>query len=164
MCSLCCVCVLLLSPILSVSIELTFTDQMNEHISRGCGPSAPPPTSSVPKSAICSLPSCREKTLVPTTCRECQRQFCLKHRLEADHACTGPPPKGVPAKKMTFFGKPDDAKHEAAKEALKDANKQRQMEAHAKWQQQQQQGGQKQGQKQGQSQGQGQKKDSCNIQ
>lgn len=39
----------------------------------------------------CSFPGCKKKELVPVTCSICQKNFCLKHRFETSHNCTGHP-------------------------------------------------------------------------
>ncbi|PAA70193.1 hypothetical protein BOX15_Mlig021700g1, partial [Macrostomum lignano] len=37
----------------------------------------------------CSAAGCRTRELVPVTCPSCRLNFCIKHRLEQDHACAG---------------------------------------------------------------------------
>ena len=34
----------------------------------------------------CSLKECRKKTLVPVKC-QCDKVFCMTHRMPEDHAC-----------------------------------------------------------------------------
>lgn len=37
----------------------------------------------------CALKGCKQKELVPVTCQKCRKNFCLKHRHEMDHSCSG---------------------------------------------------------------------------
>lgn len=37
----------------------------------------------------CSLKGCKQKELIPVTCQKCRKNFCLKHRHEMDHHCSG---------------------------------------------------------------------------
>ncbi|XP_011405425.1 PREDICTED: AN1-type zinc finger protein 2A-like isoform X1 [Amphimedon queenslandica] len=37
----------------------------------------------------CSYIGCKKKELVPVNCSKCRQNFCLRHRLEADHNCRG---------------------------------------------------------------------------
>ncbi|ORX68137.1 hypothetical protein DL89DRAFT_225173 [Linderina pennispora] len=37
----------------------------------------------------CQFRRCNDKVLVLTTCQYCRKEFCLKHRFESDHQCTG---------------------------------------------------------------------------
>jgi len=62
--------------------------QLDEHIEKGC----PPPS----KARVngCSVKGCKKKELMPIKCAKCRQNYCLRHRLEMDHNCTGaPPPK-----------------------------------------------------------------------
>lgn len=38
----------------------------------------------------CSFKNCKKKELVKITCSNCKRDFCLKHRHENVHKCSGP--------------------------------------------------------------------------
>ncbi|KAL1917833.1 uncharacterized protein VTP21DRAFT_3667 [Calcarisporiella thermophila] len=71
--------------------------KVDEHISKGC------PSSTQKKSNSCSMKGCRTRVLVPIICPKCHLNFCVKHRLEADHACN-PPPAPVPATKKLMNG------------------------------------------------------------
>lgn len=35
----------------------------------------------------CSVKGCKQKELIPVNCDRCQKNYCLKHRHEQDHAC-----------------------------------------------------------------------------
>ncbi|XP_045479952.1 AN1-type zinc finger protein 2A [Harmonia axyridis] len=37
----------------------------------------------------CSLKGCKAKEMVPIICGDCKQNYCLKHRLQNDHKCTG---------------------------------------------------------------------------
>lgn len=37
----------------------------------------------------CSSKGCKSKELIPFTCSNCKKNFCIKHRLEVDHSCGG---------------------------------------------------------------------------
>lgn len=38
----------------------------------------------------CNVKGCKQKELVPVLCRDCNTNFCLKHRHPQDHQCKGP--------------------------------------------------------------------------
>lgn len=63
-------------------------DAVSRHIDAGC-----------PKrkrsAAVCTFPPCNTRDITPTTCPVCRGVFCLSHRLEADHTCTGRPVRGA---------------------------------------------------------------------
>jgi predicted nucleic acid binding AN1-type Zn finger protein len=59
----------------------------NEHINEGCRKTE---TQKVFTNQ-CTFKNCTKKELVPIKCAICQKTFCIKHRLELDHACKGPP-------------------------------------------------------------------------
>lgn len=51
------------------------------HIDRGC-----------PKKVAkkgCAAKGCTAKPVVPIVCAKCGGQFCVKHRMDLDHACAG---------------------------------------------------------------------------
>lgn len=60
---------------------------MEAHISGGCKP----PASIKHKTYcnLCSLPGCKKHEAIPVLCHSCKRNFCLQHRFEKDHSCTG---------------------------------------------------------------------------
>ncbi|KAL3266603.1 hypothetical protein HHI36_010767 [Cryptolaemus montrouzieri] len=37
----------------------------------------------------CSFKGCKVKEVIPITCSDCKNNFCLKHRFQNDHKCTG---------------------------------------------------------------------------
>ncbi|KAI0221956.1 AN1-type zinc finger protein 2B [Lamellibrachia satsuma] len=37
----------------------------------------------------CALKGCKQKELIPFKCDRCHQNYCLRHRLEADHTCQG---------------------------------------------------------------------------
>lgn len=37
----------------------------------------------------CSFKSCKQKELIPVQCDKCLKNFCLRHRFEDDHNCSG---------------------------------------------------------------------------
>ncbi|KAI9031414.1 arsenite inducuble RNA associated protein aip-1 [Hyaloraphidium curvatum] len=98
--------------------------RVDDHISKGC---TNPGTSvsSAPAAKACSFPSCKEKSLVPIVCGRCRRNYCVKHRLERDHAC---PAARTPS---PGAGKPNPAQSKAAaaaqSRAAAQADRERQM-------------------------------------
>lgn len=63
----------------------------NEHINSGCKK----PTVQKVFTNQCTFKNCSKKELVPIKCSICGKSFCIKHRLEQDHACKGPPKSGL---------------------------------------------------------------------
>lgn len=59
---------------------------MNQHIESGCRDNN---TSTLPPSNTCRKQGCKTKLLVPMICSSCKQSYCVKHRLETDHQCTG---------------------------------------------------------------------------
>ena len=41
----------------------------------------------------CAVPSCKKRELFEVKCGTCAKTFCLQHRFEGDHQCTGPSAK-----------------------------------------------------------------------
>lgn len=37
----------------------------------------------------CSVKGCKNKEVIPITCKECTNNYCLKHRHTTDHQCEG---------------------------------------------------------------------------
>lgn len=37
----------------------------------------------------CSLPRCKQKEMIPITCDQCRKNYCLRHRHPLDHECSG---------------------------------------------------------------------------
>jgi predicted nucleic acid binding AN1-type Zn finger protein len=58
---------------------------VNQHISLGCK------TPSLEKvfTNQCKMKGCKKKEAMPIRCGICLQNYCLKHRLEVDHACAG---------------------------------------------------------------------------
>ncbi|XP_057672509.1 AN1-type zinc finger protein 2A-like [Diorhabda carinulata] len=44
----------------------------------------------------CSFYKCKTKELLPVICEDCSKNFCIKHRHPADHACEGKKLKSSP--------------------------------------------------------------------
>jgi predicted nucleic acid binding AN1-type Zn finger protein len=64
-------------------------DAMARHIDAGCPRRAR-------NNKLCSKHECRTRDVTPVLCRACGLNFCLEHRLEADHDCGAKGP--VPSK------------------------------------------------------------------
>jgi len=41
------------------------------------------------RSNKCQKPKCKKIELIPIFCAQCNKQFCIQHRLEVDHDCIG---------------------------------------------------------------------------
>lgn len=37
----------------------------------------------------CSFQGCKAKEMVPVICKDCNQNYCLKHRFQNDHKCMG---------------------------------------------------------------------------
>ncbi|KAK3818685.1 MAG: hypothetical protein J3Q66DRAFT_338257 [Benniella sp.] len=62
--------------------------RMNQHINAGC----PQPPTSVSKpinTNACNAKKCKNRFMTPIICSSCHKNFCLSHRLESQHECTG---------------------------------------------------------------------------
>ncbi|KAI7830190.1 hypothetical protein BC939DRAFT_439803 [Gamsiella multidivaricata] len=60
--------------------------RMEQHIAAGC----PEPATTVSKpiyTNACNAKGCKNRSAIPIVCQKCQLNYCLKHRLEGDHAC-----------------------------------------------------------------------------
>lgn len=66
---------------------------VDAHIAKGCQPV----TTTKAYTNSCSVPNCKVKSLVPIKCDACLKTHCIKHRLEADHSCTGSASRGSSA-------------------------------------------------------------------
>lgn len=44
----------------------------------------------------CSFHKCKTKELLPVICKDCSKNFCIKHRHPTDHACEGKKLKSSP--------------------------------------------------------------------
>lgn len=42
------------------------------------------------RTSTCAFKGCRTRPLVPVQCNRCKLNFCLQHRVEGSHQCTGP--------------------------------------------------------------------------
>lgn len=60
----------------------------------------------------CSFTRCKNKELIPITCNQCRKNYCLRHRHPLDHECTA-----------KFVKDSNRAPSKAAEAALKRANK-----------------------------------------
>ncbi|KAF9899782.1 zinc finger, AN1-type domain [Lobosporangium transversale] len=60
--------------------------RMEQHISAGC-PEPATTTSKPIYTNSCNAKGCKNRSAIPIICQKCRRNFCLKHRLEDDHAC-----------------------------------------------------------------------------
>ncbi|ORX96450.1 hypothetical protein K493DRAFT_148640, partial [Basidiobolus meristosporus CBS 931.73] len=61
--------------------------RMDEHIRKGCADPGTTTDRSPAYRNVCSYQACKAKVLVSTKCPSCRKQYCLKHRFEADHKC-----------------------------------------------------------------------------
>ena len=69
---------------------------MDLHIENGCKLSeAEERRKQLKKKGKCSVDRCNKCELLPVICKKCNRQFCMKHRLEIDHQCNPNPTKNV---------------------------------------------------------------------
>ncbi|KAF9193330.1 zinc finger, AN1-type domain [Haplosporangium sp. Z 767] len=60
--------------------------RMEQHISAGC----PEPATTISKPIYtnsCNVKGCKNRSAIPIVCQNCKLNYCLKHRLESDHAC-----------------------------------------------------------------------------
>lgn len=74
-----------LCPVCNRAVPFKRGDDLNaiidEHIEKNC---------SVVRTAVftpCSFLNCKQKTLVPIVCDDCQNIYCITHRHKADHKC-----------------------------------------------------------------------------
>ncbi|KAI8803491.1 hypothetical protein BJ742DRAFT_828511 [Cladochytrium replicatum] len=62
--------------------------KVNDHISQGC--KNPGTTASAPAyTHLCSYKGCKTREVVKINCSRCGKSYCIRHRLESNHACTG---------------------------------------------------------------------------
>ncbi|KAF8937127.1 hypothetical protein EDD21DRAFT_370208 [Dissophora ornata] len=62
--------------------------RMEQHIAAGC----PEPATTISKPIYtnsCNAKGCKNRSAIPVVCQRCRLNYCLKHRLEGDHACAG---------------------------------------------------------------------------
>jgi len=57
--------------------------KIDEHISAGC----PKESTAKLRTNNCSFDKCKNAEVMPIICHECQRNFCVRHRLPQDHQC-----------------------------------------------------------------------------
>ncbi|KAF9574044.1 zinc finger, AN1-type domain [Mortierella alpina] len=60
--------------------------RMEQHISAGC-PEPATTTSKPIYTNSCHFKACKNRSAIPIICQKCRLNYCLKHRLEGDHAC-----------------------------------------------------------------------------
>ncbi|KAG9320914.1 hypothetical protein KVV02_004565 [Mortierella alpina] len=60
--------------------------RMEQHISAGC-PEPATTTSKPIYTNSCHFKACKNRSAIPIVCQKCRLNYCLKHRLEGDHAC-----------------------------------------------------------------------------
>ncbi|KAF9349505.1 hypothetical protein BGX26_012201 [Mortierella sp. AD094] len=65
--------------------------RMEQHIAAGC-PEPATTTSKPIYTNSCNAKACKNRSAIPIVCQRCRLNYCLKHRLESDHACAGPQP------------------------------------------------------------------------
>ncbi|KAK3846779.1 MAG: hypothetical protein J3R72DRAFT_395750 [Linnemannia gamsii] len=63
--------------------------RMEQHIAAGC-PEPATTTSKPIYTNSCNAKGCKSRSMIPIVCQSCRLNYCLKHRLEADHACAPP--------------------------------------------------------------------------
>ena len=76
----------LCKQVLSDSRGKNLNQVVDLHIQSGC------PNTSLQSTIYknnCGFKGCTKREVIPITCKECGDQFCIKHRLEADHKCLG---------------------------------------------------------------------------
>ncbi|RKO90290.1 hypothetical protein BDK51DRAFT_13157, partial [Blyttiomyces helicus] len=77
-------------PVCSAVVPVKRGEDPNErveaHIAAGC-PNPGKSTTGVAYTNACTFRGCGKKELVPIHCARCNRTFCIRHRLEADHKC-----------------------------------------------------------------------------
>lgn len=83
------------------------------HIQRGCPPESAS-TSSAAYPNACSFAGCKKREAVPIVCGKCLLQFCIRHRLEMDHACV--PKQQVSSGFDAFFSKLKPSKRDNSKQ------------------------------------------------
>eukprot|EP00730_Choanoeca_flexa_P017100 TRINITY_DN8192_c0_g1_i3.p1 TRINITY_DN8192_c0_g1~~TRINITY_DN8192_c0_g1_i3.p1 ORF type:complete len:251 (+),score=41.44 TRINITY_DN8192_c0_g1_i3:19-771(+) len=59
---------------------------VERHIAQGCA-TGKAKTGGI--SSSCTFKGCKKKELVPMTCKDCRKQFCIRHRFPDDHNCQG---------------------------------------------------------------------------
>ncbi|GJJ69901.1 hypothetical protein EMPS_02250 [Entomortierella parvispora] len=72
--------------------------RMEQHISAGC----PEPAATVSKPIYtnsCNVKGCKNRSAIPIVCQKCRLNYCLKHRLEGDHACASQQQTSAPGNK-----------------------------------------------------------------
>ena len=63
--------------------------KLSEHIDSGCISNVQNvPVKKTASSGRCPVRGCKDGMQIPALCKSCGGQFCLKHRLEADHVCS----------------------------------------------------------------------------
>eukprot|EP00899_Mesostigma_viride_P002557 jgi/Mesvir1/12301/Mv00503-RA.1 len=84
----------ILCPLCNRSVIMIAGEDVNvtwdRHARESCDPSNYEKSQKKPR---CRVKGCKEVLTFSnkTTCRDCQLETCLKHRLPMDHACQGPP-------------------------------------------------------------------------
>lgn len=99
---------------------------MNQHIQSNCSDLEPK------NDNTCRKKGCTTKMLVPMQCTECGLSFCVKHRLEVDHQCTGKPVKSTPMmKKNPFVNSSSSSKQQQQQPSRAEMERQRRDRANA---------------------------------
>ncbi|XP_066936847.1 AN1-type zinc finger protein 2B-like [Clytia hemisphaerica] len=74
-------------PLCNQPVSLSATEnpdrKVNEHIENDCKSDL----AKHRRSGKCNVKGCKKRELIPVKCDRCQRNFCLRHRHEADHDC-----------------------------------------------------------------------------
>lgn len=78
------VCPLCNQPV-SLSPSENPDQKVNEHIENDCKSDL----AKRQRSGKCSAKGCKKRELIPVQCSSCRKNFCLRHRHEADHDCIG---------------------------------------------------------------------------
>ncbi|KRX25309.1 AN1-type zinc finger protein 2B [Trichinella nelsoni] len=96
--------VLLLDESQSVSCPRDFPPDVavSEHIDRDCQSD---PALAKRKIYVnkCSVKNCKQRELVPVECPKCHKNFCFKHRHNADHECSQSSPNSTSALSLSKF-------------------------------------------------------------
>merc|ERR1719238_936629 len=79
-------------PVCNISVAYKPGDDVNQKISDHIDAGCPPNPGDQRRKAIkdsnrCTAKGCKKGELQPIICKMCNKKYCLRHRLEADHDC-----------------------------------------------------------------------------
>ncbi|XP_074649842.1 AN1-type zinc finger protein 2A-like isoform X2 [Tubulanus polymorphus] len=64
-------------------------DKVSQHIDTDCQSDPAKERRGKIYTNKCSYKGCKQKELIPVSCEKCNKNYCLRHRHEQDHYCTG---------------------------------------------------------------------------